>query len=476
MADPIITLTLLTPISVRLSWTGGNGDYEVWWKSDHPAGQEYVRLASVTGTTYDVGSLSWTTTYYFKVRPVGGAFGSEIHVFVCCGQAVVFIDTPSNRVSTSWQQSLDIRPDGKVAFETIARLGETVAIYLWDAVAEWSFFNEVVTPYLATEPFSLRYEGDRVMMYPFIFWDAKFWRHEYQRLAAFHDWELPPGLYGPSGYWAIEGLAVNSEGRVVCIMYKPSANPVFYAAISYNWGDTFSDPIVVLEDESGFNNFYTLASYEEGPDGAIWIAVIQRSGEWPSYVDRLVIYKYIVGEAPVLMATLGNELSEWMNNMLIIAVEEDKIGVYCVNDKYATPSEIPSIAISTDYGVNWALKPLTWAKTGKVAGQITISDGNIIVFSQRASDSVYCIYRSTDDGDSWAVVYEFDAATWYLPYYAFSVLESSGLYVGFTSCAMTLEPEADHNTGFLWSTDSGLTWTWIETPDNLSYLRIEVPA
>jgi recombinational DNA repair protein (RecF pathway) len=65
----------------------------------------------------------------------------------------------------------------------------------------------------------------------------------------------------------------------------------------------------------------------------------------------------------------------------------------------------------------------------------------------------------------------FDAATWYLPHYEFSVLESSGQYVAFTSCAMTLKPQADHNCGFLRSTDSGLNWTWIEAPDNLSYLK-----
>jgi hypothetical protein len=53
--DP--TIILLTPISIRLSWTG-SGDFEVWWKSDHPAGQEYAPLATVTGTSYDVGSLS----------------------------------------------------------------------------------------------------------------------------------------------------------------------------------------------------------------------------------------------------------------------------------------------------------------------------------------------------------------------------------------------------------------------------------
>jgi hypothetical protein len=115
-----ITLILLTPISLRLSWSG-SGDFEVWWKSDHPAGQEYSKLALVTGTSYDVGSLSWTTTYYFKVRQVGGAFGSEVHVFICCGQAV-WMDNPSAipAGATWWQQSIDIDGDN-VALEGRAK-------------------------------------------------------------------------------------------------------------------------------------------------------------------------------------------------------------------------------------------------------------------------------------------------------------------------------------------------------------------
>ena len=72
MSEPVLTATLLTPISIRLAWTyaGGSADFEVFWKSDHPAGQEYTLLGRTSSLTYDVGSLSWTTTYYFKVRAV----------------------------------------------------------------------------------------------------------------------------------------------------------------------------------------------------------------------------------------------------------------------------------------------------------------------------------------------------------------------------------------------------------------------
>jgi hypothetical protein len=139
-----ITLTLLTPISIRLSWTGGNGDYEVWWKSDHPAGQDYVPLASVSGTTYDVGSLSWTTTYYFKVRPVGGAFGSEIHVFICCGQAVLLPGYgnpsagPSIVLQTSFYQQSSDPDDGEIAFTTKDLSHSNIYLYLYED-EEWHY-------------------------------------------------------------------------------------------------------------------------------------------------------------------------------------------------------------------------------------------------------------------------------------------------------------------------------------------------
>lgn len=149
MAEPVLTVTLLTPISVRLAWTysGGAADFEVFWKSDHPAGQEYVRHGVTSGLTYDVGSLSWTTTYYFKVRAISGAtygnFSNEVNLFVCCGQAVVIGNPgpPTTFLMTDYYQQAAAPGTGfDVTF--VAKDVPHTVIYIWDydgPTDDWSF-------------------------------------------------------------------------------------------------------------------------------------------------------------------------------------------------------------------------------------------------------------------------------------------------------------------------------------------------
>jgi hypothetical protein len=139
MAEYDITITLLTPISIRLDieseYTGEV--WEVWWKSDHPAGQEFALLGRTTDKTYVLDNLSWTTTYYFKARSSWGAssyghFGSVVEVFICCGQAYPTVPVlPAGGTDAWWQQGIDIDGD-IVAFEGRSYGGSSAEfIQLW---------------------------------------------------------------------------------------------------------------------------------------------------------------------------------------------------------------------------------------------------------------------------------------------------------------------------------------------------------
>jgi len=79
--------------AIRLSWTAEqNANFEVFWKSNVPAGQEFVLLASTNAFTYTTGDLEPSKIYQFYVRGwIGEQFfiSNAVELFVSCGKGVV---------------------------------------------------------------------------------------------------------------------------------------------------------------------------------------------------------------------------------------------------------------------------------------------------------------------------------------------------------------------------------------------------
>jgi hypothetical protein len=314
---PEITLSLLTPISIRLSWSG-SGDFEVWWKSDHPAGQEYTKLALVTGTTYDVGSLSWTTTYYFKVRQVGGAFGSEIHVFVCCGQAVVYGNPPGEDVppptflaTEYWQQAACPGNDLDVTF--VGKNIPHTSIYIWDFDGPtdiWSF-GKMITYLGNFFPVGVRQQGEKVAIIDtentsawYLAAVFTFYNKIYNRTS----WPIPEGWWSvayhpehPSNIYSDLGadyslisfsfrstansIAFNEDFRIVLGLYMeawPSDiddmgadNNVFQVITSRDFGQTWANERIYTsqgqDPEYEFGGLHS--SIAEDGSGNVWCVV-----------------------------------------------------------------------------------------------------------------------------------------------------------------------------------------------------------
>lgn len=249
MAD--IAITLLTPTSIRLSWAG-SGDFEVWWKSDHPADQEYAPLASVTGNTYDVGSLSWTTTYYFKVRNVGGEFGDEVEIFVCCGQAVVTRGPRIPGVGEWWQQSLDIE-NGIVAWSSKThQIGYSDTIELLDhniSTDEWrkNFDNtDVDMPYMVFHN-AVRISNGKMAILDVYYKDRTSYKGHYRfylwdnntnSLQYSYEWENPEGNNSRINEQSIPHLLeYNNDGRIVAFLYQKKYDDLYFNS-SPNGGTT----------------------------------------------------------------------------------------------------------------------------------------------------------------------------------------------------------------------------------------------
>jgi len=79
--------------AIRLSWTAEqNANFEIFWKSNIPAGQEYVLLASTNAFEYTTADLEPTKIYQFYVRGwIGEQFfiSNAVELFVSCGKGVV---------------------------------------------------------------------------------------------------------------------------------------------------------------------------------------------------------------------------------------------------------------------------------------------------------------------------------------------------------------------------------------------------
>ena len=98
MADPVLTATLSGQRAILLSWTfDSNADFQVFWKSSSPPGQEYVLLATTNAFTYTTADLDPSKTYDFYVRANVGAtyyYSNVVELFVSCGKGVILEPSP----------------------------------------------------------------------------------------------------------------------------------------------------------------------------------------------------------------------------------------------------------------------------------------------------------------------------------------------------------------------------------------------
>jgi len=98
VADPVLSATLSEQRAILLSWTyGSNADFQVFWKSNVPAGQEYVLLATTNAFSYTTADLEPSKIYYFYVRANVGAtyfYSNVVELFVSCGKGVVLEPYP----------------------------------------------------------------------------------------------------------------------------------------------------------------------------------------------------------------------------------------------------------------------------------------------------------------------------------------------------------------------------------------------
>jgi hypothetical protein len=99
MADPVLSAVLSGKKAVLLSWTfPSNADFQVFWKSNIPAGQVPSILGSTNAFSYTTGNLESNKVYSFYVRANVGAtffYSNVVELFVSCGRGVVLsVDTP----------------------------------------------------------------------------------------------------------------------------------------------------------------------------------------------------------------------------------------------------------------------------------------------------------------------------------------------------------------------------------------------
>ena len=98
MDDPVLTATLSGKKAILLTWTyGQNANFEIFWKSSVPAGQDMVLLGSTNAFSFTTPDLEPSKTYTFYVRANVGLiyqFSNTVELFVSCGVGVVLVADP----------------------------------------------------------------------------------------------------------------------------------------------------------------------------------------------------------------------------------------------------------------------------------------------------------------------------------------------------------------------------------------------
>jgi hypothetical protein len=461
MAEPLLTASLLTPVSIRLAWTySGSADFEVFWKSDHPAGQEYVLLARTTAKTYDVGSLSWTTTYYFKVRAVSGAtygaFGNEMSIFVCCGAAFA-IEGPPNTVGppASWQQSIDIQ-DGKVVITIPYVSIQQVRYYLVEADGGWNLVR-----YVETNEDLVAYPYDVIMMnvnndtfvyitFPLqhtpILWSVLYGE---KYVTSWESWGTYPYL--------CKNISVNSTGRVVVLLQDQTLGweSTLNLATSRDFGRSFESPIMI--SDNGGNGWDQGAYMAEDSDGALWFLVFDSV---TTAVTIAAIYKYTEGGTFDLIRTIPGDHANG-GDFSYNSLDIDGDIIVATYMDFLAYVYTPYIEISIDGGATWNHRQIdlvTPSGYPPYSGPTRISDGNLITFGYNSTGNHYCLIRSTDYGETWVEVV--NLSTYQIPYPEYSFLRADGLDLVFTSCAFT--DVVGGSIGYLRSSDAGATWAYVD--------------
>ena len=98
MANPVLLAAISGTRKVLLTWTyGANADFKIFWKSNKPAGQEYVLLATTNGFSYLTADLDPSKIYSFYVGANVGIYffySNVVELFVSCGKGVVLSIAP----------------------------------------------------------------------------------------------------------------------------------------------------------------------------------------------------------------------------------------------------------------------------------------------------------------------------------------------------------------------------------------------
>jgi len=106
LADPILTAELSGKRAILLSWVyGANADFQVFWKSSSPSGQEYALLATTNAFSYTTADLDPSKTYFFYVRVNVGAtyfYSNVVELFVSCGKGVILSVSPPIPPERQW--------------------------------------------------------------------------------------------------------------------------------------------------------------------------------------------------------------------------------------------------------------------------------------------------------------------------------------------------------------------------------------
>jgi len=98
MANPVLSAATSGTRKVLLTWTyETNADFRIFWKSNKPAGHEYVLLATTNEFSYLTADLDPSKIYSFYVGANVGAmyfYSNVVELFVSCGKGVVLSADP----------------------------------------------------------------------------------------------------------------------------------------------------------------------------------------------------------------------------------------------------------------------------------------------------------------------------------------------------------------------------------------------
>jgi hypothetical protein len=480
MSAPVLSLSLLTPTSVRLSWTYtayyGDAIFDVWWKSDHPAGQDFVLHGRTADLTYDVTGLSWTTTYTFRIMAIVGAwpdgeYSNEIEIFVCCGQGVA---TPAFNY---WQQAVD--PDfGLVAFVSKEDSNTNIYYYDWESSVYYWHGRDTET-YVdgdSSMPVSVRKVGNITAIldiiggpasifgytsshYRFLLWEQGVSQDFTRKDLYFGVTSEPvvPPFVNISSFGSAVSMEFNGERVVVASLYDKylTVSPTTYSGayvtirVSEDRGVTWGNEIEIASSAARINemNFFAGSAIcmTEAEDGSIWITYKTSDPEVIVTTATAIfkLYKWTQADGVSLIKTITTlitnaytEISPYSLNYMLggayanIYAEGTKIVHAYTNDIDIAESEVLNtpgervgtasvmVDVSNDTGSTWNLREIILPDTATIAW---ITDGieNILPCVCIASGNIimYLHVGSTNANKQPVIIRSTDdGATWSIVY------------------------------------------------------------